>query len=192
MLPSNPTENTIPTPSTTWVRLRRNLHTLSVALREMIEERPLADLGNINITPDQLRVLRMLAWNDGPRVGELASALGVKPSSASLTLDRLEKKAFVERYKEGPDRRVTRLRLTESGQEIFQRAETAINNRLDRCLSSFNDEHIEDLTENLDQLIGALVANDKTGANICFHSQTETEESTQQPDRGDPTYRQSA
>jgi len=149
--------------------LRRNLHSLTIAMREVLEIRPLEQLTHGEISPDQLRVLRLVTFNRGSRVGQVAEGLGIKPSSASLILDRLEARGYIERYSDKDDRRVTRLRPSELGERIFEEAEERIGERLEQALKGFDTEKVRTFNRLLGKFIRGMMEGEQIFASLCFH-----------------------
>lgn len=74
------------------------------------------------VSAAQLWALLELAAQPGLRVSELSQALALHQSTTSNLLDKLEKKALVERQRGGPDQRVVQVYLSDAGQEIVARA----------------------------------------------------------------------
>jgi DNA-binding MarR family transcriptional regulator len=57
----------------------------------------------------------------GPTIGEVAHYLVLKPHSAVGLVDRAEEAGLVARFHDGADRRVSRLALTDKGEEVLAR-----------------------------------------------------------------------
>lgn len=69
------------------------------------------------VTPQQFWLLRQL-WREGPQgVSELASAVGVSPSSTTTACQRLERAGLVTRQRQPSDERVVLVALTERGND---------------------------------------------------------------------------
>ena len=83
-------------------------------LQRALSARLLADLG---LFPGQESVLKMLVEQDGRTMGELATALRVRPPTASKTIARLTTQGLVERRATDGDGRLVRVFLTEAGRE---------------------------------------------------------------------------
>ena len=149
--------------------LRRNFHSLTVAMRELLEVRPLANLESGEISPDQLRVLRLVFYNQGSRVGQVAEGLGIKPSSASLILDRLEVRGYIARYNDSTDRRITRLKPTEAGERIFEEAEGLIEERFERALRGFDRPKVAEFNQLLGDFVRGMMEGETLFASLCFH-----------------------
>jgi MarR family transcriptional regulator, organic hydroperoxide resistance regulator len=66
----------------------------------------------------QASILDHLDEIDPTTVNELARHMGVMPATMSLALDRLERKGYVARSRDGTDRRRVHVRLTTAGVRI--------------------------------------------------------------------------
>src|ERR1051326_6872467 len=73
------------------------------------------------LTGPQLWALKTLEREGPMAMGQLASALVVHQSSASILLDRLEKRGWVRRPRGGSDRRIVRVALTARGAALAGR-----------------------------------------------------------------------
>ena len=149
--------------------LRRNLHSLGMAMRELLEVRPIAALEAGEISPDQLRVLRLISYNRGMRVGQVADGLGIKPSSASLILDRLEARGYLRRLVDSKDRRIIRLEPTPRGTLVFEEADASAKAKLESSLRDFSEEQVKQLNSLVGGLIRGLMRDETIFASLCFH-----------------------
>ncbi len=66
----------------------------------------------------QYRTLVVLASRGPQRMGDLAAALGVTPSTVGRMCDRLARKGHVWRHRARDDRRAVRVSITPSGREV--------------------------------------------------------------------------
>jgi len=76
-----------------------------------------------------------------PTVGDLAGYLLLRPHSTVELVDRAEAAGLVERTPDAEDRRVVRVRLTSTGEEILQRLTRAHLDRLHE-LAAVLDEFV--------------------------------------------------
>ncbi|QRG08259.1 MarR family transcriptional regulator [Xanthobacter dioxanivorans] len=88
--------------------------THTARLQKALSARLLANLG---LFPGQESVLKLLCEADGRTMGDLASALRVRPPTASKTIARLTTQGLVERRATDGDGRLVRVFLTELGRE---------------------------------------------------------------------------
>ncbi len=88
----------------------------------------------------QGRILAHLDRDDPVMVTELAEYTGVTASTMSLTLKRLETAGWITRDRDPQDRRVTNVRLTESGMRARDRASRLDPRRVDAMLLSLRPE----------------------------------------------------
>ncbi|WP_200891175.1 MULTISPECIES: MarR family transcriptional regulator [Acidithrix] len=70
------------------------------------------------VTLVQYRVLVELAARGPQNLAELATALGVSPSTATRMCDRLVRKGLIERRRTNTDRRIVRVSLASPGRKI--------------------------------------------------------------------------
>lgn len=89
----------------------------------------------------------------GPwRVSELASFLGIPPSTFTGILDRLVARGLVERVADPTDRRSFLIQATPSLKEVLQRVGTRLEERLNKILSGWPEEEYKRLLEALEGL----------------------------------------
>lgn len=88
------------------------------------------------VTLSQLRVLVIVASRTAPNLGAVATSLGVHPSNATRTVDRLVTAGLLDRSDDPTDRRNLVLELTPEGHELVKRVmndrRAAIADILDR------------------------------------------------------------
>ncbi|QKT03764.1 MarR family transcriptional regulator [Ectothiorhodospiraceae bacterium 2226] len=116
------------------------------------------------VSAAQLWALWELATAPGMRVSELSRALTIHQSTASNMLDKLERKALVERVRGGPDQRVVRLYLTEAGMSLLQDAPRPAQGAISSALQSLPDAELEGLHRHLDRLVQAMGVTDRQAA----------------------------
>jgi DNA-binding MarR family transcriptional regulator len=72
-----------------------------------------------DITPAQLRALRMLRRHGVMRLSELSDRLGIAPRSATEVVDALEKRGLAGRRPDQGDRRATLVEVTDDGGSVL-------------------------------------------------------------------------
>lgn len=88
---------------------------------------------HVELNMQELRLVEFLG-NEGPRMmRELAQYLTVAVNSVTSIVDNLERKSLVRRHRSEEDRRVIRVELTDSGDEIYQSL-VEVNLRLFRSM----------------------------------------------------------
>ncbi|WP_324852492.1 MarR family transcriptional regulator [Actinocrinis sp.] len=97
------------------------IESLLLASRAMVAlaGRTLAEL-DPDVTLPQSRALIVLASRGPQRVTDIATDLGVAPSTATRMCDRLVRKGLIRRYRSAANRREVRLSLTPSGQSLVR------------------------------------------------------------------------
>jgi DNA-binding MarR family transcriptional regulator len=82
-------------------------------------------LSRIDLYPGQEFLLLNLWPQDGLTHSEVAENLCVQPATVTRMLDRLVKTGLVQRRMDADDQRISRVYLTEKGQELLQPIEQA-------------------------------------------------------------------
>lgn len=97
------------------------IEALLLASRAMVAlaGRTLAEL-DPDVTLPQSRTLIVLASRGPQRVTDIATDLGVAPSTATRMCDRLVRKGLIRRYRNAANRREVRLSLTTNGQNLVR------------------------------------------------------------------------
>jgi len=86
---------------------------MRVAARSVLEVEDL-------VTTPQLRVLMLVALSGPQNLGAVASELGVHPSNATRTCEKLVQAGLILRAEDPSDRRYTLVELTEPGRELVE------------------------------------------------------------------------
>jgi DNA-binding MarR family transcriptional regulator len=82
----------------------------------------MAALSAHDVTPAQVRAIRVLDAHGGVRSKELAQHLKIAPRSATEVVDALEAKGLASRAPDPTDRRATLVSLTDRGRELSAEA----------------------------------------------------------------------
>lgn len=89
-------------------------------------------------------------------MGELSEALAVPLSTATRMVDWLVKSGYAERLPDPEDRRVVRVGLTETGQELYQTINGFMRQRVEQVLRRFSAEERENLVLLLRKIVKTL------------------------------------
>jgi DNA-binding MarR family transcriptional regulator len=111
-----------------------------------------------NLTTPQLRIMFILAGQDGTTPGILAERMHVTPPTITGLTDRLVKQGLIRREEDPGDRRLVRLSLTEEGRRITHELETMGRAFLKEVLGRLPPSHVEKLTELLQEFWAAAEA----------------------------------
>lgn len=96
-------------------------------------------LALLGVTPVQYAVMRGLLERPGATAADISDWLFIDSATMTGLIDRLEKLGHVARHADGADRRVNRLRLTDSGMALMPELDRAIervNAEADRRLGA--------------------------------------------------------
>jgi MarR family transcriptional regulator, organic hydroperoxide resistance regulator len=87
----------------------------------------------------QASILEHLDEIDPTTVNDLARHMGVTPATMSLAIDRLERKGYVVRARDGVDRRRVHVRLTSAGVRIREATSVLDPSRVETLLARLTD-----------------------------------------------------
>jgi len=104
----------------------------------------------------QLWALAHIARHPGSKVGDLAKALAIHPSTASNVINRLVALGLVARKREGRDQRVVRLYPTPTGTAVLKRAPQPLIGVLQQALSELPATSLGGLHRHLEKLIRTM------------------------------------
>ena len=104
----------------------------------------------IDLTLPQLKVLGLIASRPhGLHGRELAATLGVGPPAVTALVDRLAEPGYVRREEDPHDRRITWIRLTESGRLLLERMTAGQRERLAEVLDLLGPDELADVSRAL-------------------------------------------
>lgn len=104
------------------------------------------------LSESQAELLRLVARRPGISVSLAAAELGLVPNTASTLVSKLVSEGLLMRDVDATDRRVCRLRLTESAQHVMDASVAARRALLSDLLGQLDDEQIGVLAQGLEVL----------------------------------------
>jgi DNA-binding MarR family transcriptional regulator len=122
------------------------------AVARQLRETSQETLAPWDITPAQLRALRVLSRNGPIRLSRLSDKLHIAPRSATEVTDALESRGLVERQPDLTDRRATLVQLTEHGRSVLDAIRAARGSEAERLFSQLSPADQADLARILGQL----------------------------------------
>ena len=111
------------------------------------------------LTQAQFNVLMLLRYQS--EKGELnQTRLGrmllVNRSNVTGLVDRMERDGWVQRVPESEDRRVKKVRLTDSGRKLCEKSAKAYMARIDEIVGALGTSGVRDLCRKLDDIRGRI------------------------------------
>lgn len=134
---------------------------------ELIHHRALLDAGpwlELNMSTPQLKALLLISEEEAIRMRELARKLGGSFSNATVLVDRLVERGFVERMMEPQDRRVVLVRATGDGRLLIEHLVTSWRSLTQSLLERLSTEDLKTVREALDILVKAAQDGEKEAA----------------------------
>ncbi len=106
-------------------------------------------LDTAGLTEAQAELLRLVGRRPGISIREAAAELGLVPNTASTLVSKLAADGLLIRSVDPDDRRVGRLRLTDSAQRIADASRAARRAALSEVLDELDDSQLDALTRGL-------------------------------------------
>ena len=104
------------------------------------------------LTPTQLSALATVEASGPMRLGDVAAAEGIAPSTLTRIVTALEDRAYVERCAVPGDARASTLTVTVRGHEVLERIRHESTAMLAQSLATLRPEQIESLADALPAL----------------------------------------
>jgi DNA-binding MarR family transcriptional regulator len=113
-----------------------------------------AELVDLDLNASEINAMANLADGRGRTVSELGRAVGVRPTTLTSVLDRLERRGYITRGTRPGDRRVVVVELTSSGRSTATTIRESITGIEHRALSGLPAADREVLKQTLEALAG--------------------------------------
>ena len=143
-----------------FVRLRLDLMLPEhlIQFKQQVEQSR-GNSGSLDDITFLFRIFTVLAQAETPpTMGELSSELGVPLSTATRIVDWLVRANFAERMSDAHDRPVVRVRMTGSGEQLYQVGMEYNKQQIKQVLKTFTAEEQAQLLRLLNKLVDALAA----------------------------------
>jgi MarR family transcriptional regulator, organic hydroperoxide resistance regulator len=111
-----------------------------------------AELVDLDLTAGEMNCLANLADGRGRAISEVGAAVGIKPTTLTGVLDRLEKRGYITRGALAGDRRAILVELTRSGQAAADMIHASMLTLERNALASFSKKDIRTFRAMLDAI----------------------------------------
>lgn len=131
----------------------------------LIRHRAVWDAGpwlELEMSTPQFKALLLISEEEGIRMRELARKMGGSFSNATVLVDRLVERGFVERLAEPEDRRVVLVRVSEEGRRLIEQLVTSWRAITISLLESLTPEDLDTVRDSLRILLQAAQRDQKT------------------------------
>ena len=111
----------------------------------------------------QLRTLVMISTHGAMNLTAVAEGLGVNPSNASRTCDRLVRDGLLDRREDTADRRSIQLSLTRQGQKVVEKLFAKRRAMLEQIVSTMSHAQQRQLSSSLQAFVDAAAKGSEKG-----------------------------
>ena len=120
----------------------KSIQRLIMEISRMYVEKCFGKLKSLGIHPRQMPILAVLWKENGCSQKELASQLGVKPPTVTVSIQRLEKIGIIVRKQDEKDQRISRIYLTEEGKAIINEGMRMAKEGEKQVLNGFSESEL--------------------------------------------------
>lgn len=152
------TENTAPIKTASVTRTRHTLNELLVGLFNYIlyiEANNLKNQG-VELSINEVHILESIKKASSNTMTHLARRMMVTSGTLTTNISRLEKKGYVERYRDEADRRIVRIRLTEKADRIMKIHDEFHARLIDKAIGDLHLDDNEVLNTSLENILAYL------------------------------------
>ncbi len=156
-------------------QLERFVELLGAYSAAVLTTRLLEEVTHAQVTPAQYDALTFIHRHGGCSAKALSEGLRISIPSSTRLVDRMVRKALVDRRESGVDRRLVHLSLTEAGVGVLQAVREARITRLQRALMTLAVDERAQLHGLLERFLRAVLCDEETVEHCCLHCGNEHE-----------------
>lgn len=129
---------------------------LTVLLRRVQRIHLSTSSGDVNLERSAYGIMAKLADGGPHRLGALASAFGLDPSTITRQVQALVELGLAQRTTDPTDRRASILDLTDVGREVFERTRATRREKLQSAFAEWRVEDVRQFSRLLTDFNGSL------------------------------------
>ncbi|OPZ87614.1 MAG: putative HTH-type transcriptional regulator YusO [bacterium ADurb.Bin429] len=154
-------------------QLERFVELLGAYSASVLTARLLEAVTRGEVTPAQFEALTFIHRHGGCSAKALSEGLRISIPSSTRLVDRLVRKALVDRRESAEDRRLVDLSLTEKGRKVLKDVRAARIARLQHALAALNTDEQTHLHDLLERFLRGVLCDEETVNDCCLHCGTE-------------------
>ena len=110
------------------------------------------DEAHLDLTKEQMIVLKKLSFTDGLNQNELAFLTLRNKSSLTRLLSKMEAKEYITREQDATDKRIKRVFITAVGKEIFKKTRPVIKELIQRIEQNISATEKQEMIKTLKKI----------------------------------------
>lgn len=142
---------------------------LNRVLKEMypqvmrLQEKMVSLSADANLSRTEMHALETVQELPGATLTQIAQALNVAKATASVSVNRLVRKGYLEKHNLPSDKRKSELALTKMGEECCAKHKYFHDKMIDSILNEFNVSEYPELLKSMSALVEFFARLNKTG-----------------------------
>ena len=141
-------------------------HLFSSALTEVLQVGLLRQVGGVQLSISQLKLLQLLSVAETQTIGDLAAFLGVSGAAASKMVDKLVQRGWLSRVVGATDRRAAHVSLTLKSRRLLADYDQKRREKLAKVFRGCPPREVANL---MDRITAAIVNHSAKPEEICLH-----------------------
>lgn len=147
-------------------RYRNSVNALLGKVTHMSYSVMFREAASLGIHPGQVPLCAYLYLHSGCRQKEIAEALRIKPSTVSVSIDRMEKSGLVEKKTDRQNARIVKIYATEKLAECYRTLEKVLEEREKILTGGFTEEEKELLRSYMKRMVRNL-EQERENSGVC-------------------------
>ena len=144
-------------------------HLFSSALTEVLQVGLLRQVGGMQLSISQLKLLQLLSVAETQTIGDLAAFLGVSGAAASKMVDKLVQRGWLSRVVGATDRRAAHVSLTLKSRRLLADYDQKRREKLAKVFRGCPARELRKVAKLMDRITAAIVKHSAKPEEICLH-----------------------
>ncbi len=117
-----------------------------------LKEQRWIEKNDFNLTTNELRTISKIGQMGLPSFGKLADVLQITPGTLTVSINKLTKKEYVDKFKYQKDKRVVFIGLTQKGEHVYNLHQAFRHTLIKETLMKLNKHDTKELIRLLKEL----------------------------------------
>ena len=148
-------------------RYRDSVNMLLGKIAHMSYSMMFQEAKNLGIHPGQVPICGYLYHHDGCRQKEIGEALRIRPSTVSVSIERMEKNGLIVRKRDAMHPRIVKVYVTEKLRGCYRTFGEILEKNEKAIIHGFTEEEKEQLKGYLNRILSTLEQESKKSGGCC-------------------------
>ena len=117
-----------------------------------MEEKALQNSTNLNLSITEIQTLEAIGTGKPKTMTQVAGALKISVGTLTVAINKLVKKGYVERSRVSEDRRIVKIRLTDTGRAAVEEHEAFHDSMVREAIADLTEEEALRFVQSIDNI----------------------------------------